>query len=323
MTTILAWGVLLVCVGIASTWFYLGLVDRDVWSISIYVGENPYELRPHPSVKHHPVLCAKDVSDVSARFVADPFMVRDCGRWYMLFEVLNEESRRGEIGLATSQDALSWQYEKIVLREPFHLSYPYVFEWNASYYMLPESRRASAVRLYRAQEFPHVWAFVGDLLQGEFTDPSIVFHDGRWWLFAYRRDGSLTLHYAEQPTGPWWEHPKSPVVSNTKAFARPGGRLIPYQGRILRYAQDGQTTYGERLRAFQIDEMTTTDYHEQQITETAVLSASGRGWNTTGMHHADAHQIGEQSWIACVDGNRSRKAFNWRKGAARLTGFLR
>jgi hypothetical protein len=113
------------------------------------------------------------------------------------------------------------------------------------------------------------------------------------------------------------------VVSNTKAFARPGGRLIPYQGKILRYAQDGQTNYGEGVRAFQIDEMTTTDYHERQMKETPVLCASGKGWNTTGMHHVDAHQIGEKNWIACVDGNRSKKAFNWRKGAARLIGLLR
>ena len=40
----------------------------------------------------------------------------------------------------------------IVLAEPFHLSYPYVFEWQGSHYMIPESGAAKSVRLYRASE---------------------------------------------------------------------------------------------------------------------------------------------------------------------------
>jgi beta-xylosidase len=189
--------------------------------------------------------------------------------------------------------------------------------------MLPESRRASSIRLYRAQEFPGRWTFAAELLNGQYADPSIVFHDGRWWLFAYRRDDSLTLHHAEQPTGPWSEHPQSPIVRNSKTSARPGGRLVPFQGKILRYAQDGEFAYGGSLRVFQIDEVSTTNYREHAIAASPILAPSGRGWNATGMHHADVHQTGDKSWIACVDGNRSRKAFNWRMGASRLIGFLR
>jgi hypothetical protein len=32
-----------------------------------------------------------------------------------------------------------------------------------------------------------------------------------------------------------------------------------------------------------------------------VLVPDGSGWNASGMHHVDAHQVGE-SWLACVDG---------------------
>ena len=59
--------------------------------------------------------------------VADPFMVFENGTWYMFFEAMNDFESRGVIGLATSEDGLSWQYQKIILNESFHLSYPYVF----------------------------------------------------------------------------------------------------------------------------------------------------------------------------------------------------
>jgi len=77
----------------------------------------------------NPVLSRDDVSDVPAAFVADPFMIKVAGRWYMFFEVMNIRSNKGEIGVAVSVNGLSWKYRQIVLDEPFHLSYPYVFDW--------------------------------------------------------------------------------------------------------------------------------------------------------------------------------------------------
>src|SRR5687767_8104954 len=96
-----------------------------IWSIGIYSGESPFHLRPADG-SHNPVLTRQNVSDVPACFVADPFMLQVRGTWHMFFEVMNSRSGRGEIGWATSEDALKWKYRQIVLREPFHLSYPYV-----------------------------------------------------------------------------------------------------------------------------------------------------------------------------------------------------
>jgi len=85
------------------------------------------------------VLTAGDIVDVRAAFVADPFMILRKGVWYLFFEVLRDYTRTGEIGLAVSEDLVRWLYQKIVLRESFHLSYPHVFEWEGSYYMVPET----------------------------------------------------------------------------------------------------------------------------------------------------------------------------------------
>ena len=62
----------------------------------------------------NPVLTAEDVTDVSATFVADPFLLYDNDTWYMFFEVM---SNHGDIGLATSLDGFNWIYKQIVIIE--------------------------------------------------------------------------------------------------------------------------------------------------------------------------------------------------------------
>lgn len=309
-------------VGTILLWIGWSVHWEDVWSISIYAGDSPFSLRPHPAVPRHPVLTAADVTDVRTEFVADPFIVRRGALWYMFFEALESASKRGVIAVATSADGLSWRYQTVVMREPFHLSYPYVFEWQGDFYMVPESAEARAVRLYRAVNFPEQWQLVGELLAGKFWDPSLIHHEGLWWLFSVDETASLRLHYATQLREAWIEHPQSPLVKHSVSESRPGGRLIVHQNRMVRYAQDGRPTYGSCLRAFEVDELTTQSYREHQVPASPVLVGSGTGWNATGMHHADVCELDDGGFRACVDGNRRRLAFNWRAGARRIVNLF-
>ena len=275
-----------------------------MWSIGIYTGASPLELRPAGAV-FNPILTREDVHDVPARFVADPFMVRRVGVWYMFFEVLNQATDRGEIGLATSGDGFNWTYQQIVLAEPFHLSYPYIFEWQGETYMLPETLGAQAVRLYRAETFPTRWSWVGSLVEGSCADPSIFRYNEKWWMFAcatpYQHD-TLRLYLADELFGPWREHPANPIVSGNRHNARPAGRVLTFDGKLIRFSQDCVPVYGTQVRAFEIQELTNTSYVEEELPCSPVLVASGAGWNAAGMHHVDAHLCEDGSWIACVDG---------------------
>jgi hypothetical protein len=269
----------------------------------MYSGLSPLRMAAAPGASN-PVISAADVTDVPARFVADPFMVDVDGLWHMFFEVLNNQSNKGDIGRATSRDALTWRYERIVLQEPFHLSYPYVFRWNNDFYMTPETLGANAVRLYRATSFPDQWTLVKDLIPGPHADPSIFQHGGKWWLFTCptpHKHDTLALYSADDPASPWTEHPSSPIIAGNKSVARPGGRVLDYDGRLLRFTQDCYPTYGKQVRAFEITELTATTYKEHEVQESPVLVPDGSSWNASGMHHIDAHRI-NGSWLACVDG---------------------
>ena len=278
-----------------------------MWSIGIYTGDSPFQLRA-PADRSNPVITSADVTDIPAEFVADPFMLRHDGRWYMFFEVLNRESQRGVISLASSDDAFNWTYEQVVLEEPFHLSYPYVFEWQSDYYMIPETLGASALCLYKADDFPMKWSLQQRLIEGAFADPSVTRFNDLWWLFTctqpYGHD-ILRLYFARDLDGPWKEHPRSPIIRNDKSRARPAGRILQVDNHVIRFAQDCVPDYGKSVRAFEIKELTRKTYVEVEHPNSPVLSPSVEGWNATGMHHVDAHRQDNGQWIACVDGRRS------------------
>jgi hypothetical protein len=239
-----------------------------------------------------------------AQFVADPFMIFDKGTWYMFFEVMNSETGLGEIGLATSPNGLHWEYQHIVLRERFHVSYPYVFKWGSDYYMVPETLGAESVVLYKAVRFPGRWAREAALIPGVFADPSVFRFGGKWWMFACPRpsfNDTLCLYYSDRLDRGWREHPGNPIVERNESIARPAGRITRWRGRLIRFAQDCVPHYGTGVRAFQINDLSPTAYAEEEIPESPVLSRGTAAWNSSGMHNIDPHPS-RRRWIACVDG---------------------
>lgn len=278
----------------------------QLWSIGIYEGPSVLELAPSPRAAN-PVLTAAAVTDAPAVFVADPFMTRGAGGWWMFFEILNRRTQLGEIALAASPDGFRWDYQRVVLKEPFHLSYPFVFEWDGHHYMIPETAATRTVRLYRAREFPFEWEFIETLASGRrFADATLFHHGGRWWMFSETGvalpRGELRLYGSDDLMRGWAEHPASPLRVGDPVSSRPGGRVIEDGGRLLRFSQNCATRYGLDVRAFQIEVLTPTEYRERPAADAPVLCGSGSGWNEHGMHHLDAHRLDDGRVIACVDG---------------------
>lgn len=274
---------------------------RLKWSIAVYAGPSPLALSPVGTVAR-PVLTAADVTDLAAYGVADPFLLRVDHTWYLFFEVVNKATGRGEIAFATSADGYTWQYGAVVLRETFHLSYPFVFHHGDAIYMVPETRQAACVRLYRAQRFPHDWRPVDTLLRGPYADSTLLYHEGRWWLFAQRGLDELRLWHSEDLQGPWHEHCASPLWPGNRRYSRPAGRILAVDGQLVRFAQDAWPAYGSCVHAMAITQLSTCAYGEELCAPSPILQAMGAGWNASAMHHLDAIQIAPAHWLAVVDG---------------------
>jgi hypothetical protein len=280
------------------------IAKKEQWTIGIYRGKTPFSF-DSPLNWINPLFTAEQVSDISAKFVADPFLVHEYKTWYLFFEAYNNDTQQGDLSVATSTNTWTWMYQQVILDEPFHLSYPYVFKWEDTYYLIPESYEDNSIRLYRAEEFPFKWAFITNLVEGrDYVDNSIVHFNNRWWLFAsVTSNDTLYLFHAENLTGPWIEHPASPIVTGTIHKARPSGRLIVYDDKLYRYTMDNDPPMGnQQVMAYEITEISTSRYAERIAQTEPILKASGSGWNGQAMHQIDPVQIRPGKWIASVDG---------------------
>jgi hypothetical protein len=285
-------------------------VDRQMdWSISIYEGRDFLGLKPTAAVKN-PVLSRKNVTDVLASFVADPFMMQFGDEWLMFFEVFNHKQRKGELAFARSKDGYKWNYQQIIISEAFHLSYPYVFEFESDWYMIPESCEANSVRLYKAKKFPDTWEFITEILVGQrFVDASILNFNGLWWLFVGVEPSNgaacnmLKLYYADSLLSNWVEHPMSPIVSNNSEISRPAGRMRQIDNRPIRFTQDCQVTYGYNVTAISIESLTKDEYVEARIHANGdyLFELGTMKCNRVGMHHIDFIMLNDDRCIACVD----------------------
>ena len=277
--------------------------QTQLWSIGVFSGETLFDLKPVAGIDM-PVISAKDVTDVPAEFVADPFMIKADGSWYMFFEVMNARRDKGEIGLATSSNGLQWEYQRSVLREFFHLSYPYVFCLGKEFFMIPETFEAKAMLLYRADPFPWKWSCIGRLLEGPWVDSSPFFFGGGWWVFSNpvaRDNRMLELFYADAIEGPWQRHPMSPLINDDNRMARGAGRVIMLDNKPVRFTQDCFPHYGTSVRAFEISVLTKSSYVEREMESSPVLRPGEESWRQQGMHHIDPHFV-DGRWLACVDG---------------------
>ena len=286
---------------------------REQWTIGIYRSDSPFHFNSLQGWIN-PLFRAEDVTDVNAKFVADPFLIKDGNTWDLFFEVYNNRTDQGDLAFATSKNTWTWNYQKVIIDEPFHLSYPHVFKADDGYYLIPESYQDHSVRLYKADTFPTHWSFVKRLVTGrDYVDNSIIYYNGKWWLFSsVTSNDKLYLHYADKLTGPWKEHPLSPIVSGNVHKARPSGRMLIYNGKLYRFTMDVKPPVGtHRVMVYEITDITPTSYSERLAQETPVVMPSGSGWNGQAMHQFDPEQVDANSWIASVDGFGKYWIFGW------------
>ena len=272
------------------------------WSIGIYEGTSPFTLRESQKVRN-PVISAEDITDVDAVFVSDPFIVKRDGVIFMFFTIVNRETAQCDIGCAESQDGIDWSYIGVVLDEDHSVSFPYVFEWDDKFYMIPETNEELSVRVYVSKGFPYDWEYEATILQGfRYADSSIFRHDDLWWLLTSTNESSvLNLYYSQDLLKDWQAHPMNPILKQNPHHSRPSGRVFEFESRLFRTAQDCYPEYGSRVFAFEILELSTETYFEKPVSTVPLLSGTGSGWNGKSMHHLDPLQIGDK-WIAAVDG---------------------
>jgi hypothetical protein len=206
------------------------------------------------------------------RYWADPFLYSRDGRTFCYVEDLDERTNRGHI---TALEVIGTEVVElgVALREPFHLSFPFLFEYQGELYMCPETSAAREVRVYRSVEFPLRWELAQVLMRGvSAADPLLFEKDGRWWLLVNIDEAEtgdhcseLYLFSADTPLSEQWTpHPQNPLLVDSIG-GRNGGLIIDGDKRYRLGQCQAFDRYGESLRVHEIMELSLERYAEQCV----------------------------------------------------------
>lgn len=248
----------------------------------------------------------KQMTPPKDRFWADPFIVARNNRYYIFIEEFPYATQKGHISVIVMDKNGSFEPPVCVLETPYHLSYPFVFEFEKNTYMIPESMANHTIELYKCTAFPHKWEFQKNLMENcEAVDSTLFEWQGKWWLFANQieTDGASTwdelfLYYSDSPLSDEWNpHPENPIVSDVKS-ARPAGRLFVRNERLYRPSQNCAGRYGYGFNICEITKLTATEYEER------IVSTVEPKWDK---NVVSAHTVNYENGLTIIDGQLRRR----------------
>ena len=187
------------------------------------------------------------------RFWADPFVWFSNKKYYLFIEEFLYSKNRGTINCISLDEDMNIISNKVILEKPYHLSYPFIFEYENEIYMIPETKQNKKIELYHCVNFPNQWEYVKSLMENvQALDTTLLKIGEKWWMFVnIQEDGgsswdTLHLYFSDSPISSQWEaHPLNPIVKDVHS-ARPAGRMFFHEGKIIRPSQDCSVRYGLR-----------------------------------------------------------------------------
>jgi len=223
------------------------------------------------------------------RFFADPFVVTENGRSICFVEDYSYKKRKGCITAIELIDKTNYQILGPVIEENYHLSFPYIFTYHDRLYMIPETREANAIRLYRCIEFPLVWQYEKDILNGvNCVDTVVFFCKGKWWLVSNNNGIELVIYYSDNPiSGHWISHEQNPLIIDSN-ISRNGGILgVSSQCPVRCRQKRDFNVYGASLTLARITQLSPSSFDEKEICQ--VLPDFFK--NIKGCHHIHSNDI--------------------------------
>ena len=252
---------------------------RMLWSFAIYVEPRLDGANLTPSGR--PVALFDSSRSTLVHTQADPFVFAYGDDLFIFYEKV-ERGGYGTIAAKKTSDFKHFKDFGVILKENYHLSYPFIFKDEDSFFLLPESGKSGETWLYQFGKFPISPEKLRRLLVGDYADPWIIKRDNIYYLFATSADG-LELFYSDNlRTGEFVKHPQSPVTTDSR-FSRSGGGPLLVEGRLYRVAQDCSCTYGENVNLLEILELNRYRYRDI-VTSRDVLDRLDK-WNSDGTHH--------------------------------------
>ena len=189
------------------------------------------------------------------RWFADPFVldVTDA-EILLLVEDFGYDVRKGVISLLhINRATMEITSRKVLLDQPYHLSFPAIWRHNGHIYVYPECAKGSKLTLYEYDPLSESLSFVKTIcddvvwdsfISEAFGEPLMftaahLYNDKILDIYHWDKEADRYIHYAE-------------VHSDLKN-SRLGGAVFEYKGKIYYPAQNCERTYGGAIDIKQIN----------------------------------------------------------------------
>jgi hypothetical protein len=189
-------------------------------------------------------------------FYADPFLIDINGQRICLVEDFDSTLGRACITAIRIHDARSYEVIGPIIRETFHLSFPFPMILEDRLFVVPESAEARDIRMYECVEFPNTWKLHAVLMDDvEAYDTQIFPVEGRWELLTTLTpvgmrdiDSRLNVFEAVDPLARNWV-PSIPLPLIVDPVGGRNAGFIETPSGPVRAAQANTvSTYGSGLR---------------------------------------------------------------------------
>lgn len=188
----------------------------------------------------------------NGRFLADPFIVRKSNGDVVLFcEDFHYNEQNGKISAFLLSENFEIKQHHVILDTGSHLSYPAIYHFEGSYYLIPESGLTNQLVAYEINL---------DLLK--IKSSQVIHHDeplldatllainNQCWMFVTKRgpdsNRALYMYHSLKWNGPFSQIGVAPIANHLSG-SRPAGHFFSVEGKLYRPAQNSQEYYGKSI----------------------------------------------------------------------------
>jgi hypothetical protein len=280
--------------------FYAKYCILTDWNVGV-IHASPAELgRVVAEGSLGPVTWSPRASSLRSR--ADPFVWPLEGDHRVIYEEIDHWCKRGHIRSLSLRRFARLQRSRPEILQPYHLSYPFIVQFDGVWYCIPESARAGGVDLYAWDAAASSWKLERRLIDSiAILDGTLFRYGDIWYLFGtVRGDGArdkLRIWWSKCLQGNWQRHARDPAKVDVSS-ARSAGPLFELGGHWYRPAQDCTKGYGTAVTINRIDILTPDEFAETTV---STVRPDPHGPYPDGLHTLAVH--GD---TMLIDGRRIR-----------------
>ena len=232
----------------------------------------------------------------SQQWFADPFYSSFNGGLLLCEKYDRKRKKAFIVSFALKGGKIDYTSETILIDNGVHASYPYTFEANGSHYVMPEEGNLG-INIYELKQKNGKTKvqFIRNILPAGYVEPSLIFLDNEYWIFANKGVINGQKNILELFTTPDIKNSQlepyslNPVLIDSK-IGRGAGRLFLNGNELHRPAQDGLSYYGRSLH-FTFSDTTRENFQFKELNKISSHKKNSQ------IHHFDYWEEGGDTFM--------------------------